>query len=66
MSARRKLTDEQIRRIRTEHKPHSLWARLFKVSVSTVRHARIGIVYKTCDTPPDTRRRYRAPMEQRA
>lgn len=49
-----KLTDEQVTRIRTAGLTDNHFARLWRLSNDTIRHARIGRRYKHVLTPPDT------------
>jgi hypothetical protein len=52
-----KLTDEQVRHIRTAGLPDSQLATKYRRTIGTIRDARVGKTYRDHPTPPDTKPR---------
>ena len=50
---RMSLTDTQVTAIRSAGLTDTEWARRLKISVGTIRGARIGLTYRHVATPPD-------------
>ncbi len=48
------LTPAQVQQIRTAGLTDTHWARVLRMSVQTIRRARIGDTYRDVPTPPDT------------
>lgn len=49
-----KLTEQQVRQIRTSGYTDSYWGRRLRVDDNTVRSARMGLSYRHIPTPSDT------------
>ncbi len=53
------LTHERVHRIRTVPKTDRYYGALYRVTTGSVRDARVGITWKTHETPPDIKSRVR-------